>query len=357
MPVSGLQNFHNFTVRHYCRSPINFVASIPVFALAIGGDYTLRQEKYLEIRSSEVAANKVHKHLQNLLATKPRLYKKSLIRYKDLAYILMDCVDLIIRFLTSNLLSDSGNDEFNELTDIEVDDDVIAIKAKLEESINLLNTYNQLTSGNITQITNNDPDKSKINCAYMAKIYGEVLANATDIDYGYTEINDCAKLINYWYSTRMLHMSTNHKAYNIAQLPNWICYIILMYGKYHANGQTQFFIDTLMKWCNDANEDFSNKYAVPKEITNLSKSSYVNDYTLDALIIYDILMEQGYLPLVLDDNSIVPMNPNFIVDITKENNPNLDKMIKTRFTKREKYIKQIGLTRTSIDTEVEGAKI
>ena len=318
----------------------------------------MRQEKYLEIRSSEVAANKVHKHLQNLLATKPRLYKKSLIRYKDLAYILMDCVDLIIRFLTSNLLSDSGNDEFNELTDVEADGDIVAIKAKLEESMNLLDTYNKLTSGNISKADDDATgDKSKINCAYMAKIYGEVLANAAEIDYGYTEINDCAKLIHYWYSTRMLHMSTNHRAYNIAQLPNWICYIILMYGKYHANGQAQFFINTLKKWCDDANNDFSNKYAIPKDITNLVKSSYVNDYTLDALIIYDILMEQGYLPLVLDDNSIVPMNPNFIVDITKENNPNLDKMIKTRFTKREKYLKQIGLTRTLIDTKAEGAEV
>ena len=69
------------------------------------------------------------------------------------------------------------------------------------------------------------------------------------------------------------------------------------------------------------------------------------------------LKEKGYLPLVLDDSSIVPMNPNFIVDITKENNPNLDKMIKTRFTKREKYIKQLGLTRIAMDTKAEGVEV
>lgn len=313
----------------------------------------MKQDKYLEIRSSEVAANKIHKHLQLLLSRKPRLYKKTLIRYKDLAYILIDCVEQILRFLTSELLSSSEDNEFDELTDashtIESDDDMIEIRKKLEESFKLFDTYNKLTSNNsITDSATPTGDtEPKINCALMAKVYGEVLSNAANINYGYLEINNCAKLIDYWYSHRMQYMSTNHKAYNIAQLPNWICYIILMYGKYHANGQADFFIDYLKKWCNDANEDFSNKYAIPKEITNLSKNSYVNDYTLDALIIYDILMEQGYLPLVIDDNSIISMNPNFIVDITKENNPNLDKMIKTRFTKRDKYIKQIGLTEVS----------
>lgn len=314
----------------------------------MGGAYILKQEKYLEIRSSEVAANKVHRHLQNLLATKPRLYKKTLIRYKDLAYILIDCVDMILRFLTTDLLSNSGNDEFNELTDLDANRDVIDMKSKLEESINILDIYNKLTSSNVaSSVSSTDQDKPKIDCALMAKLYGEVLFNATKINFGYKEINDCAELIYYWYNIRMSYMSTHHKAYNISQLPNWICYIVLMYGKYHANGQTEFFINYLKKWCDDANTDFSNKYAIPKDITNLSKSSYVNDYTLDALIIYDILMERGYLPLVIDDSSIVPMSPNFIVDITKENNPNLDKMIKTRFTKRDKYIKQLGLTEVS----------
>ncbi len=322
----------------------------------------MKQDKYLEIRSSEVAANKIHKHLQNLLTMKPRLYKKTLIRYKDLAYILIDCVEQILRFLTSELLSSSEDNEFNELTDashtIEADDDMIEIRKKLEESFKLFDTYNKLTSNNsITPASDTDSDKPKINNALMAKTYGEVLSNAAEINFGYLEINNCAKLINYWYSHRMLYMSTHHRAYNISQLPTWICYIVLMYGKYHANGQDQFFIDHFMKWCDDANDDFSNKYAIPKDITNLAKSSYVNDYTLDALIIYDILMEKGYLPLVLDDSSIVPMNPNFIVDITKENNPNLDKMIKTRFTKREKYIKQLGLTRIAMDTKAEGAEV
>lgn len=312
----------------------------------------MKQDKYLEIRSSEVAANKIHKHLQNLLATKPRMYKKTLVRYKDLAYLLIDCVDLILRFLTSELLSSSGDDEFDELTDkssiLSSDDDVVEIRRKLAESSQLFDTYNKLATGSVISPINPDvvADQPKVDCAAMAKTYSEVLENASTIDFGYEEVNDCAKLINYWYSHRICYMSTHHKAYQITQLPNWISCIVLMYGKYHANGQPKFFANTLMKWCDDANEVFSNKYAVPKEITNLSKSSYMNDYTPDALIIYDLLMEKGYLPLVNIGSSIIPMNPNYIVDLTKEHNPSLDKLIKTRFTKREKYINQIGLTPT-----------
>lgn len=339
---------------------------IPVFATGkyTKGGLVLKQEKYTDIRPSEVAANKIHRHLEHQLATMPRTYKKTLIRYKDLAYLLIDCLDMILKYLTRELLSSSGDDEFNELTDtsnaIYADDDIVEIRRKLEESTNLLDTYDKLTNRNsiITKLpTSKDAtDNDKINTSAMAKLYAEVLDSAAKVDYGYAEINECAKMINYWYNTRIAYMASHHKAYNIAQLPNWICHIILMYGKYHANGQPTFFINSLKQWCDNANEDFSNKYAIPKDITNLGKSSYMNDYTPDALVMYDILMEKGFLPLVTEDKTIVPMDPNYIVNLTKEHNPTLDKMIKTRFTKQAKYIKDIGLTPSSSDAKAEGVE-
>lgn len=320
----------------------------------------MRQEKYLDIRPSEVAANKVHKHLENLLKVRPRTYKKTLIRYKDLAYILIDCVDLILRFLTQDLLNSSGDNEFDELSDptYTSDSDAVVkdIRNKLEETSRLFDTYNKLTTGNGAIVTPVVDSSSHIDNSRMAKTYADILENAAHLDFGYVEVNKCAELINYWYSTRMLYMSSHHKAYNISQLPNWICYIVLMFGKYHANGEMDFFIGNFKQWCDDANDDFSNKYAVPKDLTNLAKSSYVNDYTIDALIIYDLLMEKGYLPLVNADTSIVAMNPNFVVDLTKANNPDLDKVIKTRFSKRDKYAKQIGLTPTLPAIFSEGVK-
>lgn len=324
---------------------------------------SLKQEKYTDIRPSEVAANKIHRHLKHQLATRPRTYKKTLVRYKDLAYLLIDCVEMILKYLTHELLSSSEDNEFDELTDasraIYADDDVVEIRKKLEESFSLLDTYNKLTSSNsvVTKLPSDGNGNQKINPVEMTRLYGNVLYDASRVDYGYEEVNNCAKLIQYWYNTRIVHMSSHHKAYNITQLPNWICYIVLMYGKYHANGQPTFFINSFMDWCLNANEDFSNKYAVPKDITSIGKSSYMNDYTLDALIIYDILMEKGYFPLVTDNSAVVSMNPNFIVDLTKEHNPSLDKMIKTRFTKQSKYIKDIGLTPTSSEETAEGAEV
>lgn len=324
---------------------------------------TLRQEKYFEIRSSEVAANKIHKHLQNLLANRPRMYKKTLVRYKDLAYLLIDCVDMILRFLTNELLSSSEDNEFNELSSSDCpvtdDADVNEIRRKLTESTQLFETYNTLASSStiVTALPVENPEQAPaVDCGAMAKVYGDVLEAAANIDYGYVEVNDCAKLIHYWYSHRMLYMSTHHKAYNIAQLPNWISCIVLMYSKYHANGQPTFFANTLMQWCDTANETFSNKYAIPKEVINIGKSSYMNDYTVDALIIYDLLMEQGFLPLVNPDSNIVPMDPNFIVDRTKEHNPNLDKVVRTRISKRTKYIEEIGLTPSDTMLLQEGVK-
>ena len=324
----------------------------------------MKQDKYLEIRSSEVAANKIHKHLKHLLATRPRFYKKTLVRYKDLAYLLIDCVDLILKFLTNELLSSSGDNEFDELTDdasiLNSDDDVVEIRRKLTESTQLFDTYNQLTTNSVISPIVAESSNLDVDCTAMTKTYSEVLHDASLIDFGYEEVNDCAKLIYYWYSHRIRYMSMHHRAYQITQLPAWICGIVLMYGKYHANGQPTFFANTLKKWCDDANDVFSNKYTVPKEITNLIKSSYMNDYTADALIIYDLLMEKGYLPLVNPGVSVVPLDPNYLVALTKEHNPSLDKLIKTRFAKRDEYIKEIGLTPTnaidlSVNKEVDEA--
>jgi hypothetical protein len=270
-------------------------------------------------------------------------------------------VDLILKFLTQDLLNSSGDNEFDELSDVsrlgESDAVVRDIHTKLEETSRLFDTYNKLTVNSGAVLTSVVDTLGDLNNGLMAKTYGEVLESATHLDFGYVEVNKCAELVYYWYSHRMYYMSLHHKAYNISQLPNWICYIILMFGKYHANGEMDFFIANFMKWCDAANDDFSNKYAIPKDITNISKSSYVNDYTIDALIIYDILMENGYVQLVNVSGNIVPMNPNFIVDLTKENNPNLDKVIKTRFSKRDVYAQQIRLTPTIPGTfNMEGAK-
>jgi hypothetical protein len=189
--------------------------------------------------------------------------------------------------------------------------------------------------------------------AETIKIYGNTFSQGAMINTGYKEVNQCADLINYWYITRIQYMTIRHRAYQNLQIPNWIGFIVLMYGKAHANGTQDQFVDWFKSWCDNANNDFSNKYAVPKELTLLRKQIYPNDITIDALIIYDILIDKCYSDLTSEDFD-AKLDANFIVTLMKEFRPEYKTIIQTRFSKQDEYISQINLTKT-IETVMEDA--
>jgi len=308
-----------------------------------------KSEKSYGIRPSEVAANKIQRHLQDLLTKRPRVYRRTLTRYIDLAYILLDCIDRILQFLTSELLSASSDKEFDELTPSAEDNaDIMVIREKLQNTTNLLDSYSQLGK----RFNSSEENDKACSNAEIIKTYGDTFSQGAMINTGYKEVNQCADLINYWYTTRIQYMTIRHRAYQNLQIPNWVGYIIVMYGKAHANGTQEQFVKWFKSWCDNANNDFSNKYAVPKELTLLKKHLYPNDLTLDALIIYDILLDKCYVDLTSLDLP-VKLDANFIVTLMKEQLPEYKTIIQTRFSKQMDYIEQINLTATnSVDAEV-----
>lgn len=308
-----------------------------------------KSEKSYGIRPSEVAANKIQRHLQDLLTKRPKVYRRTLTRYVDLAYILLDCIDKILKFLTSELLSASSDKEFDELTPSAEDNaDIMAIREKLQNTTNLLDSYSQLGK---RFNSSEEPNKS-YNNAEIIKTYGNTFSQGSMINTGYKEVNQCADLINYWYITRIQYMTIRHRAYQNLQIPVWVGYIVVMYGKAHANGMQDEFVKWFKSWCDNANNDFSNKYAVPKELTLLKKHLYPNDLTLDALIIYDILLDKCYSDLTSLDLT-VKLDANFIVTLIKEYLPEYKTIIQTRFSKQMDYIDQINLTATASSVDAE----
>ena len=306
----------------------------------------LKTEKSYGIRPSEVAANKIQNHLEDLLETRPRVYRRTIKRYIDLAYILLECINKILKFLTSELLSSSTDTEFDELTNSEEDsDEIMKIQMKLQSTSELLDSYSQLAK------RTKDTESSHATNALIVKQYGDIFTAANNTDLHYVEVNECANLIYFWYTTRVAYMTVRHKAYQNLQLPIWTAYIVIMYGKSLANGTHTEFVNWFKSWCTSANEDFSNKYVVPKELTLMKKQLYANDLTLEALIIYDILIDKGYFDLTTMDND-AKLDANYIVTLMKNINPDSKHIIQTRFSKQDEYIEQIGLTPTNVDEGV-----
>lgn len=296
----------------------------------------MKKHEYLEIYPSEVAARKINKHLDQMISDKPRIYRKTLLRYKKLAQILLDCVGKIIRVMQSEMLLSSEDTEFQELAS---EFDVAQID-ELRDSVDIL--------GNLVD-ENPSADSKKLAGEMLTK-YKSVFSQAAKYDFGYVEVNECAELLNMWISQRFSGLNANFK-YQIKQLPIWATFIVIAYGKYHAMGQSVQFVSEFTEWCNSLLSDASNCWALPYNIFNMTKTINPGNFTLDAVIIYDILIN-GCLYQLIDVK--IPMDSAYVAKLVKEYQPDLAYDVKTRFNRQDELIESLYLRRSSENVEETG---
>lgn len=297
----------------------------------------MKQPEYLEIYPSEVAARKINKHLDKMIKVKPRVYRKTLLRYKQLASLLLECVSKIVKMLQSEMLLSSGDAEFQELASDFDMEQIDELRASVDNLGNLIDKQPSQESRKIAGET--------------IKLYKETFKQASDTDFGYVEANECAELINYWITKRFSGFNTNFK-YQIKQLPVWATFIIIAYGKYHAMGFSNKFVAEFKQWCDSLDADVSNCWALPYNVFNMTKVIDPSNFTVDAMIIYDILID-GCLYKLLEAK--IPMDSAYIAKLVKEYHPDRAHEVRTRFTKQKELISELNLRPTNTLEEEEQA--
>lgn len=297
----------------------------------------MKQPEYLEIYPSEVAARKISKHLDKMAEVKPRVYRKTLLRYKKLAYLLLECVTKIVRMLQSEMLLSSEDTEFQELVS-EFD------TTQIDE---LRNSVDDL--GCLIEKTPNQDTKRLV--SDTLRQYRSVFKQASEHDFGYTEVNECADLLDCWITHRFSELNTNFK-YQIKQLPIWATFIVIAYGKYHSTGNTGTFVVDFKKWCASLDRDYSNCWALPYNIFNMVKTVKPENFTVDAMVIYDILIN-GCLYQLIDGKTKIPMDSSYIAKLIKEYQPDNARAVRTRFNKQKELVKSVNLHSTTDDLEEE----
>jgi len=281
--------------------------------------------KYLEIYPSEVAAKKILAHLDKMLKEKPKVYKKTILRYKKLAELLMQCLDKINKFIESETLLSSDDTEFDELSKPADENFKYPIQRNIEGFDNLHTSGQQYNSSSILK-------------------YSTILQTGTNVDFGYEEINQCAKLINQWFQVRIPKNSKDSDfRYNINQIPLWISQIIITYGYYFEQGKVYDLQQEFNSWCKDVQEDPHNIYRVPYCVYNTCKSDKRECFTLSAVLISDLLIEKCYYS-ILDINK---MNGNDVISIVKSNNPALAGAIRTRINDQNTLLETLEFTSTA----------
>lgn len=306
---------------------------------------------YLEIYPIENSADKISKQLDAILEAKPTMYAKTKERYKQLAYSLLQSVEKISNILEEETLIPSSNynsNEFDELSGSSVEDDSSAIDLSraLQSVQKQVSSYAEF-SAESKPIKGEHPRLRKMSNKDIISHFAKVLEEASTYNFQCEEASQCARILHTWFISRFVPAVRNPKfRYSIKQIPSWISYIIILYGKYHSLGQVDVFENLIYKWCDDISSNNNNVYAVPYEVHDLMKSVKPDYYTMNCVIINDILMDNILYKLtspylteseVFLDNSSVP-------SIVKSNNPSLVPEIRTRIAKRDILIEKYNLT-------------
>ena len=234
--------------------------------------------KYIEIYPSEVAAKKILRHLDTMLQQKPKVYKKTILRYKKLAELLMECLDKINKFIESETLLSSDDTEFDELSK-PADDNLTSLK----NSKSMQNISNSVEDFDDVHTSGQHYNNSKVSK------FRTILNTGSNIDFGYVEVNQCAKLVNMWFQARIPKTAKDSDfRYNINQLPLWISHIIITYGYYLEQGKVYDLEQEFKYWCKEIQDDPHNTYRVPYCVYNTCRSKDREFYTLSAVLISDI---------------------------------------------------------------------
>lgn len=290
---------------------------------------------YIEVPRLQTQADKIDKQLSVVLSQKPQMYAKTKERYKDLAISLLSSVEKIASILEIDSLASLDN-KSSEFSDTKVD--VSDLSDALKHTTDKIESYTSFVSTDFSSLSNN------INKETLRR-YGQVLEQASNHDFKYAEANECAYILNRWFKARFSNPYKDSVfKYNIAYIPEWISDIIILYGKYHSNDNTSSFMDMMTSWCDKLSNQ--SKWAVPYEVHNLAKSIEPSSYTMNAVLIGDILMDELLYLLTESNSPDIAANLECypVASKVKANNPSLLPLIRTRIVNRESLAKQYKLT-------------
>lgn len=300
--------------------------------------------QYVEVQSLEKHAEKIEKQLNLILTTKPGIYAKTKDRYKQLAYSLLKSAEMISSILEEESLVPQMDmkidDEFNELDDFQAGVDLQGTVQDVHEKIDNCSQFTQSssehTSGSISGVLSNKE---------VIRRFASVIEECANQNFEYPEVAKCATLLHKWMQCRFFPDIRNPKfKYSLKHLPTWITYIIIAFGKYKKEDRVEEFINIVDKWTVEIQTNLSNTYAVPYEVFELMKSNDANDFTVEAVLISDILLETSLYKLTESSmpKSYACFSSSPVLDEVKIKNPQLLTILRTRFAKQRQLMSQFN---------------
>lgn len=277
--------------------------------------------KYISIYPIETAAKKISDMLDMILEQKPRLYGKTKARYNDLTVSLLSSVEKISKITQEDALSTQSDDEFNELASAGFDIGVDSALKSAQQEIAAAKSFSSRSD-----------DSLFVDLKYIDNVFAEL----SSIDFGWEEVNHCARLLQQWYHSRFIEHPVT--SCNYSYLGDWVHKFIIQFGYHCSMDSRDNFEASLVAWCDRL--AFSDiKYAQPWFIFQTFKHGGPAEYTLQAVLINDMIYDKCLCKLT----STYPMFDSMEVSrLVKSKNPALTPKINSRFAKQRELIEFVG---------------
>ena len=276
---------------------------------------------YNRLHSLSDTAEKVFRIADDVVENRPQIqYAKTKQRYQDIVITLMRTVNKMLPLVEEGLLiPDETSDEFNELS---------------KNLIDKINETSQNTHKTDLKAVIQPTAKSKDNIFIL---FDSVFSDAANMEFGYEEVDMCAKSLYQWFHTRFIEYPG---VYKTTELSNWVRNFIIAFGKASRDNTLYNLQGHIETWCQKLKTE-SIKYAVPYEIYIMDKHKDINDYTIEAVLISDILFSECLYRITKQElpNSRIVLDALAVADFVRNKNKSLAPEIRTRFSKPDMAIR------------------
>lgn len=234
----------------------------------------------MDMHSAELQVEKLLKYVQDIEARQPTLYKKSKDRLRDISSNCIRVVEVISEILKEESLI-QDREEFEGSNN----SDVVAFIEGMEEEVNKMKEFVGYSSSRSKYSTISDRRS-------VFSTYKNSLKKLSESNISYHIVNDCSKLIWRWFDTRFDSKRFPSFRYNLSNMPMWLERTVIYLGGKIATGTFNEAVDEYEDWFIklDQSENF---YVVPYSVNKLCKKITPFDITLTAVVLWDILIDNG----------------------------------------------------------------
>lgn len=285
----------------------------------------------MDINSAEKNIKKLLAYVQDLADTKPKMYQKSRGRLKEMADTCKEVVTLISEILQDETLRDDevefGSDpniasELNSMQDKILQIRSFAGVETVEPVSDTATELNAVTAQDVVGFSNKTA--SPIAKRQILRKYKEVMRKVSTFDFRYDSVYRCAKLLWDWFETRFVKtVYGSDFKYNMKRFPTWIRDIVTMYGKAIRDGEYVELDNKFRLWIDSLTDSDSGdiKYAVPYIVYEFEKSMSPDDMSLEAVVLWDILMDCGLSELCTSVAGDYYLKEDAVYDLCSTLNP------------------------------------